>query len=290
MSADLVTVPSVLLDRFMALGVDVGALLLRADVLPSRFQVPRAKLTTREFFDFWHAVGEAGGTPALALRIGSEALSHQLDVVSLAALHSPNLGEALTKLARYKRLFCAEEIGIETADGEARIGFHWIHADETLPLALVDVTFASVLALGRRGAGNALTPLRVELARRRAHEPLSAPPLRLRDPIRRAARSARLRGVGARAAVRDAQRRPARDDGARTRDGAHREPDLPHRRRRREGGARTSHVRRAGPASRRWQRRCGSVRARCSDGSRSWGRATSTCSTTSGGRPRGGCS
>jgi AraC-like DNA-binding protein len=78
--------------------------------------------------------------------------------------------EALTKFARYKRLCLPEEVRVDVEGGEARIGFHWVHADERLPAMLVDGTFAHILALARQGTGKLLTPLRVELARRRSNE------------------------------------------------------------------------------------------------------------------------
>ncbi|MDC0708697.1 AraC family transcriptional regulator [Stigmatella sp. ncwal1] len=170
MPADLVPVPSVLLDRFAALGVDVARLLRHAGLVPSRFQPPRAKLSTREFFAFWRAVEEVGGSQELGLRVGAEAMPHQFDVASLAALHSPNLGDALKKFARYKFLVCGEQVSVETSEGEARIRFHWVHVEESLPMMLVDATFASILALARRGLGASISPLRVELARRRSNE------------------------------------------------------------------------------------------------------------------------
>jgi len=116
-NADLVPVPSQLLERLSAVGVDVARVL-------------------------------------------------QLDVASLAALHAPNLGEALKKLARYKRLVCPEEIGIEIVDGEARIRFEWTLAEEQVPLLIVDGAFATVVAIARRGTGRPMVPRRVELARR----------------------------------------------------------------------------------------------------------------------------
>lgn len=174
MPADLVTVPSALIDRLVAIGVDVGALLRRAGIPPSRFAASRARLTTREFFAFWRALESAGGTRARILRLGADALPHQLDVASMAALHSPSFGEALQKFARYKRLVCAEAVDVTRSGREARVRFHWRYAPagEPLPLLLVDVTFATLLALGRAGAGADLAPLRVELARRQADEPL----------------------------------------------------------------------------------------------------------------------
>jgi AraC-like DNA-binding protein len=174
MSADLVTVPSALIDRLVAIGVDVSALLRQAGLVPSRFATARARLTTREFFAFWRAMELSGGTRARILRLGAEALPHQLDVASLAALHSPTFDQALQKFARYKRLVCAEAVEVTRAGGEARIRFQWRYApsDEALPLLVVDVTFATILALGRAGLGPSLAPLRLELARRRADEPL----------------------------------------------------------------------------------------------------------------------
>jgi AraC-like DNA-binding protein len=172
--ADVIPMPSILLDRLAAFGVDVAAVLRRAEVLPSRFQPPKARLTTREFFAFWRAVEEIGDARDLGLRLGSETRPEHLNVASFAALHSPNLGEAVKKLARYKRLVCPEEVTIEIARGEARIRFHWVLAEERLPTFVVDGAFASVLSLALRGTGKRLVPLRIELTRRRCDEAMLA--------------------------------------------------------------------------------------------------------------------
>lgn len=168
MPADLVPVPSVLLDRLAALGVEVERVLRHAGLVRSRFQEPKARLTTREFMAFWHAVEAVGGGRDVGLRVGSGARPHHFDVASMAALHAPTLGEALAKLARYKGLVCPEEVTVEVVKGEARFRFHWLLAEGPLPLFLVDATFASTLALARRGTGKPLVPRRVELARRRS--------------------------------------------------------------------------------------------------------------------------
>lgn len=168
MAGESVQVPSVLLERFTALGVDVARVLRLAGLPPSRFQAPRVRLTPQEFFAFWRAVQAVGGGPELGLRVGAEALPHQFDVASLAALHSPTLGEGFERMARYKRIVCGEQISIERTEGEARIQFQWVHVEEALPLMLVDVTFSALLSLARRGLGGPLVPRRVELARHEA--------------------------------------------------------------------------------------------------------------------------
>jgi AraC-like DNA-binding protein len=170
--AEFVPFPSVVLGRLTALGVDVDRVLRHAAIGRARFQAARAKLTVSEFFAFWRALEAVGGSRDLGLRIGAKAEPHQLDVASLAAIHSENLGDALRKFARYKRVVCGEEVSLATSDGEALVRFHWVHVDEQLPMMLVDTTFASLLSLARHGIGSPVTPLRVELARRPADEPM----------------------------------------------------------------------------------------------------------------------
>ena len=168
MAADLVPMPSGLLERLATLGVDVPQVLRTAHI--SHELTPRSRVTTREFFAFWHAVERAGGGRELGLRLGAEARVHQLDVASHAACHAPTFGDALKTFARYKRLICPEEISVDIAGDEAHLRFHWVLADEHPPLILVDATFASVVALARRGTGTPISPRRIELTRRCADE------------------------------------------------------------------------------------------------------------------------
>jgi AraC-like DNA-binding protein len=167
--SEFVPVPSVVLDRLTSLGVDVARVLGHAGIARSRFQAARAKLSVQEFFAFWRALETVSERGDLGLRIGTRVEPHQLDVASLAAIHSDNLDDALAKFGRYKRLVCGEQISLETAEAEARISFHWTHVADALPLLLVDTTFASLVTLASHGIGAKVTPRRVELARRRAH-------------------------------------------------------------------------------------------------------------------------
>ena len=172
MPADLVPFSTSLLERLEALDVDVAQVLRRANVPRSRFQGARAYVTTGEFFAFWRALEDVGVAHDLGLRMGGQAQPHQQHVASMAALHSPNLGEALKRLARYKRLVCPEEITIDMVRGEARLRFEWLLAEEGPPALLIDGVFASIVLLARRGTGKPIAPRRVGLARRRAHQPM----------------------------------------------------------------------------------------------------------------------
>lgn len=165
--AELVPIPGVMLERLAALGVDVDRILEKAGIPRALLVPPRGRVSTAEFFGLWRTIEELVPARDLGLRLGAEALPHKYDIASMAALHAPTVGAALEKLAKYKRLVCPEEVSVAVARREARIGFHWWLAEGEPPRLLVDGTFASILALLRRGTEKNITPIRVELARRR---------------------------------------------------------------------------------------------------------------------------
>jgi AraC-like DNA-binding protein len=169
--ADVVPISTSILERLGALDVDVARVLRTANVPRSRFEGGKARVTTAEFFALWRAIEEVGGGARdLGLRIGADAAPHHQNVATMAALASPNLGEALKRQARYKRLVCPEQIVITVTRGEARLRYEWLLAEEGPPATLIDGIFAGVLRLARQGTGKPIAPRRIELARRRAHE------------------------------------------------------------------------------------------------------------------------
>jgi AraC-like DNA-binding protein len=167
---DLVPIPIALFDRLRRIGLDVDAVLRRANLPRSRFNVPRPQGTTAEFFALWRAVEMESNDPSIGLRIGVEALPDEENVASLAAMHSPTLGEGLHKLVLYKRLVCPERITIDVAEGEARLRFEWLLAEDAPPAFLTDIIFAGVTNLARCGTQTTIKPLRLEFMRRRNNE------------------------------------------------------------------------------------------------------------------------
>jgi AraC-like DNA-binding protein len=167
---DLVPIPIALFERLARAGLDVAAILRRAKLARSRFNVARPQGTTAEFFALWRAVEESGADPSLGLRLGLQALTDEENAVALAALHSASLGEGFQKLVRYKRLVCPERISIEVQDGEARVYVDWLFADEDPPTLLTDLVFSGLVNLAQQGTKKPVKPLRLELTRRRANE------------------------------------------------------------------------------------------------------------------------
>jgi AraC-like DNA-binding protein len=68
-------------------------------------------------------------------------------------------------MARYKQLTCPEEIIIAERGDECVVQFLWLLADEQAPASLVDMCFAWIVAIGRRGTGRSVRPKRVEFQR-----------------------------------------------------------------------------------------------------------------------------
>ncbi len=163
--ADAIPLPAVLWRRLPALGIAPATLLRQAGLPASLMDQTRPKVTTAGFFALWRALEQLDADPAFGLRLASEASADQLDVASIAAMHAPTFGEALQKLARYKRLVCPEEVQLQTTSHEVGVAFRWWLFSDAPPTRLIDACLASCLVLGRHGTGRDLRPLRVELAR-----------------------------------------------------------------------------------------------------------------------------
>ncbi len=183
MSSDQIALPSALSARLLALGVDIERVSqlagLPVGLLGERRN--KAKLSTRQFFDIWQAIAQLADDATFGLRLGGDIAPEHYDIASAAALHSANLGEALQKVARYKRLLCPEEL-LMVEDGDSvRLHTHWTMAKDPAPELLIDTMFASIITLCRRGTGLAIRPRAIELTRQQ--DPASPLPHYFNCPI-----------------------------------------------------------------------------------------------------------
>lgn len=168
MAADRIPLFGTGLTRLTQLGLDVDQVLRQAGIAPTLRHQPKQSLTTQQYFAIWTAIEVVSGDALIGLRIGGEARTDQFDPASFAALHSNTFGEALQRLARYKRLTCPETIRLEPDGDTTRISFHWLWAQGRAPHALTDAGFANIQLLLQSGTGMAIAPLRIELAHLRA--------------------------------------------------------------------------------------------------------------------------
>ena len=151
------------------MGIGPGEVLRRAALPADLFEQPKILVTTEKLFALWRGIGALSRDPGLGLKLGSEDRIERYDPIAIAALYTRCFGDALQRMARYKQLTCPEEIRIENRREECRVQFRWLLARETEPAILVDVCFAWVLSIARRGTGTPLSPLPRQLTRAPAH-------------------------------------------------------------------------------------------------------------------------
>jgi len=165
MPADRCRVPHAFWIAIERAGLRPSAVLRKARLPATLHLGEQGLVTTAQFFALWRAIEALAADPGLAFRLVEHTETAVHPPSSLAAFHARDYRDALLRLARFKRLCSPEMLGISEQAGECRITVDWIHATDPAPSIAVDVDFASLVELGRRGTGSRLAPLRVELVR-----------------------------------------------------------------------------------------------------------------------------
>ncbi|ACB93689.1 AraC family transcriptional regulator [Beijerinckia indica] len=147
------------------IGVPPVALLRQARLPATLHLGGQAFVTTAQYFALMRGLEELSGDPALGLRMVREVDTAVHPPSSLAAFYARDYRDGLARLARFKRLCMPEQLQIVEAGGNCTISVDWPFATEAEPAISVDITFASLVELGRRATGKAIMPRRVEFAR-----------------------------------------------------------------------------------------------------------------------------
>jgi AraC-like DNA-binding protein len=158
-------VSNTVIRRFEDLGLSLEAVLRHAGLPPGLFDQERVLLTTDELFGLYRGLQAASTDPALGLKIGTEDRVERYDPIAIAALYAHSFGDALQRMARYKQLTCPEELHITERAGECHVQFEWLLAEEDEPALLIDLCFAWVVEIARRGSANGIQAKRVEFKR-----------------------------------------------------------------------------------------------------------------------------
>jgi AraC-like DNA-binding protein len=144
------------------------AALLRQAKLPLTLHLnEQGQVTTAQYFALWKALEELKPEPGLGLAMVQSADTAVHPPSSLAAFYARDYRDGLLRIARFKRLCSPEQVEIKEGKDECRITVEWPYATGPEPAISTDVTFASLVELGRRGTGQRLIPKRVELVRPR---------------------------------------------------------------------------------------------------------------------------
>jgi len=156
-------VASTLAGKLEELGVPPADVLRLAELPSGLLSQDKILVTTGELFALYRGIGQASRDPAIGLELGTEPRVERYSPTAIAAVSARSLRDALQRMARYKQLTCPEDIRVAERGDESRVQFRWLLAEEAEPPLLVDVCFARVVDIARRGTGGSVTPRRVEL-------------------------------------------------------------------------------------------------------------------------------
>jgi AraC-like DNA-binding protein len=133
-----------------ALAREIGAPSLSARLLPAQAETLLARTLDRI------------GDPDLGLRLGAVVRPELFGIAGFAAMAAPTFGEALERLARFKRMLWIDQLELETIEEGQRV--RAVIAGELHARLRADFELAFVVAFGRMVTDRAeLKPRRVEL-------------------------------------------------------------------------------------------------------------------------------
>jgi AraC-like DNA-binding protein len=151
--------------RLKELDVSPVAVLRRAGLPMGLFDQSRIWVTTEEMSALYNAIQAVSGDPGIGLKLGSEERPEYFSPIAIAALFTRSFRDALNRIARYKRLTSPQEIRIKEWGGECAVEFVWLLAETSESSTWIDMCFAWMVTIGRRGIGHSIHPLRVEFRR-----------------------------------------------------------------------------------------------------------------------------
>ena len=156
-------VTSTIPQRLEELGVCRADVLRQAGLPAGLFDQERILVSTEELFALYRGLAEVSRDPGIGLKLGTEQRLERYDPIAIAAVLARSLRDALERLARYKRLTCPEDIHLAERGDECGVQFQWLLAEEMEPPLLVDICFAWMVSIARRGIGAPVSAKRLEL-------------------------------------------------------------------------------------------------------------------------------
>ncbi|MCR6625794.1 MAG: AraC family transcriptional regulator [Pseudoxanthomonas sp.] len=146
------------------LGVAPAALLQRAGLSAPLHVGTHQFVRTQEYFTLWRALDEMTGQTDLWIRFVEATISSGQPWF-VAACYAAGYRDALVRIAHFKSHCMPEVVDVQEQNGEIAISTRWLYATGPEPPPLVDASFAFMVALGRHGSGQHITPVRVDFAR-----------------------------------------------------------------------------------------------------------------------------
>lgn len=146
-------------------GIPPAALLRQARLPVTLHLSAQGFVTTAQYFALMQAMADLSDDPALGIRMVQSVDTAVHPPSSLSAFYARDYRDGLTRLARFKRLCTPEQLQMVEVGGDCTISTEWPFATAAEPSISVDVTFATLVELGRRATGRTIVPRRLDLAR-----------------------------------------------------------------------------------------------------------------------------
>jgi len=161
---DKMKIPASLWEGLRRVDIDRAEVIQRARLSLAVLK-DETPISTAQFFALWRAIESVSKEPAIGLRIATGLDGAVMPLGFVAAQHARDFRDALSRVARFKRLCAPEDVTLTETDDGGDMVVHWPHGGDAVPHALVDATMVSFVELGRRGTGEHLAPVSLELAR-----------------------------------------------------------------------------------------------------------------------------
>jgi AraC-like DNA-binding protein len=163
--ADRCKMPQAFWRAFAEAGVKPAAILRHARLPATLHLNPHVLLSTAQIFAIYRAVEALVDDPGFAMKLvkAFDKSGHQ--PAFLAACYAANYRDALGRIDRFKRLSTCEKFVISEKGGELAVSKEWPHSIQAEPPLSIDLSFAFIVELGRKGTGERITPVRVDFAR-----------------------------------------------------------------------------------------------------------------------------
>ena len=163
----MTSIKTVTLDRgWSILLKDVG---ISAEDVLRRARLPlhlagqeQVRVSVHEYLRIWEALEDEANDPTLAIRLGQAFSPEIFHPEIFAALCSPDLTVAVTRMARYKKLIAPVTMTVQETIEGLSVSKQWNDPTLILPKALSAIELIFLIQIARIGTREQIKPVRVE--------------------------------------------------------------------------------------------------------------------------------
>ncbi|WP_076414282.1 AraC family transcriptional regulator [Shewanella sp. UCD-KL12] len=133
--------------------------------LPASILLSHQAATVEQYFSIWEVLPDLANDISIGVKFSQKLETAQLPPSYYNAYLAKNYRDAIYRVARFKRLCAPEAMLIRDGTDITSITIEWLNTDKSIPDALVDATFGSLLELGIKGTKTNIRAESLELTR-----------------------------------------------------------------------------------------------------------------------------